>query len=84
MTVGDPLRNRWPRMAERELGARWLIRFRALMQPGQVVAVGQTARRVLPVGTTVVRHPANGGAPQLRLDLAELLASIHDGWHREG
>jgi uracil-DNA glycosylase len=76
--VDDPLRNRSPTAGELALGARWLARFRALMRPALVVAVGQTASRALPAGTRVVRHPANGGSPQLQLDLASLIADLDD------
>lgn len=74
--VGDPLRNRPPSTSELILGALWLDRFLALMRPGRIVAVGQTARRALPPGTPVVRHPANGGSSQLAADLAVLRASL--------
>lgn len=70
--ANDPFRNRLPAADELDLGARWLERFLALMRPGMVVAVGQTASRALPAGTRVVRHPANGGSRQLQLDLASL------------
>ena len=74
--AGDPLRNRTPSLDERALGAAWLRRFLELIQPGRVAAVGQTARRTLPAGTPVVRHPAHGGGPQLRADLASLAAGL--------
>lgn len=68
----DPLRNRRPRRHEVELGMAWLSRFLALMAPLLVVAVGRTAAAVLPAGTRVVRHPANGGSRRLRADLEAL------------
>lgn len=74
--LDDRLRNRTPTAGELDLGARWLARFRALMRPALVVAVGQTASRALPAGTRVIRHPANGGSRQLRLDLASLAAEM--------
>jgi Uracil DNA glycosylase superfamily len=77
----DPLRNRTPRVEERALGAAWLLRFLELMQPRRVAAVGQTARRALPHGTPVVRHPAHGGGPRLHADLASLAAGP---WMRSG
>jgi uracil-DNA glycosylase len=72
----DPLRNRRPTAGELTLGAHWLARFLALMRPGLVVAVGQTAGQALPAGTPIVRHPANGGSRQLQLDLARLAIGL--------
>lgn len=72
----DLLRNRPPSRDELALGVRWLDRFLALMRPRRIAAVGQTAGRVLPQGTTIVRHPANGGSPQLQADLVELAANL--------
>lgn len=68
----DPLRNRSPSRAELVLGKRWLDRFLALMRPGTIAAVGQSAKRVVPPGTRVLRHPANGGRPQLTAGLIAL------------
>lgn len=68
----QPLRNRPPTATELATGREWLNRFIRLMGPHTIVAVGQTARRSLPPGTTVVRHPANGGYPQLSADLLAL------------
>jgi uracil-DNA glycosylase len=72
----DPLRNRTPDPDEVALGARWLDQFLALMQPRRIAAVGRTAARVLPPGTAIVRHPANGGSLQLRADLAKLAEQL--------
>ena len=77
----DPLRNRRPSPDELDIGARWLTRFLALMRPGLVVAVGQTAGQALPAGTLIVRHPANGGSRQLQIDLAKLASEL--GYARE-
>ena len=72
----DALRNRTPSASELALGGGWLLRFLDLMQPGRIAAVGRSAARVLPHGTTVVRHPANGGSPQLLADLTALAADL--------
>jgi uracil-DNA glycosylase len=72
----DALRNRTPSVNELALGRRWLLRFLDLMQPGRIVAVGRSAGRVLPPGTTVVRHPANGGSRQLLADLTAVAADL--------
>ncbi len=74
--VDDPLRNRRPTVGELTLGLRWLDRFLALMQPGMVVPLGQSAVRVLPPGTKALRHPANGGKPELVAGLADLAAVL--------
>jgi uracil-DNA glycosylase len=76
--VDDVLKNRTPRIDEVALGGRWLLRFLDLMHPGRVAAVGRTAGRALP-GTTVVRHPANGGSRQLLADLSALAADLRTG-----
>ena len=74
----DRLRNRRPRAVELALGQYWLARFVALMRPGTIAAVGQSAARVLPAGTRVLRHPANGGKPLL---IAGLIALADEpGW----
>lgn len=78
----DLLLNRRPSRVELELGAQWLERFLALMKPGRIAAVGQTARGVLPPGTAIVRHPANGGSRQLQIDLSELAADLNHGCAR--
>jgi len=70
--AGDPLRNRPPTPDELALGHRWLVRFLALMQPQLVVGLGESSRRVLPAGTRVLRHPANGGKPRLQAGLMEI------------
>ncbi len=72
----DPLRNRRPTAEELALNRRWLDRFLVLMQPQQVVGLGQSSKRVLPAGTRVLRHPANGGKPRLQAGLIELAADI--------
>lgn len=72
----DPLRNRHPPSPdELALGERWLHRFLALMRPGMVAALGQSAARTLPVGTVRLRHPAHGGMPALRAGLVALAAA---------
>ena len=68
----DRLRNRRPRAVELALGQYWLVRFVALMRPRMIAAVGQSAARVLPPGTRVLRHPANGGRPKLTAGLIAL------------
>jgi len=68
----DRLRNRRPRAVELALGQYWLVRFVALMRPRMIAAVGQAAARVLPPGTRVLRHPANGGGPKLTSGLIAL------------
>lgn len=72
----DPLRNRAPSPDELALGQWWLERFLALMRPGMIAALGRSAAGVLPRGTRVLRHPANGGAPDLRAGLVELAAEL--------
>jgi uracil-DNA glycosylase len=72
----DPLRNRRPTAEELALGRRWLDRFLVLMQPEVVVGLGQSSRRVLPAGTLVLRHPANGGKPRLQAGLMEIATEI--------
>lgn len=72
----DSLRNRSPSPDELELGRRWLARFLRVMHPSMIVAVGKTAGRLLPEGTRVIRHPANGGSAQLERDLADLVADL--------
>ncbi len=74
----DPLRNRKPRPEELALGQHWLERFLALMRPGMIAAVGQSAKRALPLGTRVLRHPANGGRPMLTAGLIAL--ADESGW----
>lgn len=69
----DPLRNRRPTRLELEIGRHWLARFLAVVRPSHVVAVGRTASLALGPDSRVVRHPANGGSPQLRIDLAGLV-----------
>lgn len=76
--VGDLLRNRRPSPAEFALGACWLKRFLALMQPGRIAAVGRSAQRVLPDGTPWLRHPAHGGGRELRAGLSILVTSTKD------
>lgn len=72
----DLFRNRLPSGDEIVLGRRWLDRFLGLMRPGMIAAVGQSAARVLPPGTRVLRHPANGGAPKLQAGLIALAAEL--------
>jgi uracil-DNA glycosylase len=79
----DPLRNRRPSPAEFALGARWLERLLALMQPARIAAVGRSAQRLMPDGTTPLRHPAYGGGAELRDGLSMLIAGIGDGSLRE-
>ena len=76
---GDRFRNRRPRAVELALGQYWLVRFVALMRPGTIAAVGQTAAQVLPPGTRVLRHPANGGRPKLTAGLIALADEL--GYH---
>jgi uracil-DNA glycosylase len=72
----DPLRNRRPTADELAIGRRWLDRFLVLMQPEVVVGLGQSSKRVLPAGTLVLRHPANGGKPRLQAGLMEIATEI--------
>jgi hypothetical protein len=46
------------------------------MQPRLVVGLGQSSRRVLPAGTAVLRHPANGGKPSLQAGLMVIATEI--------
>lgn len=73
------LRNRRPTVDELALGRQWLDRFLVLMHPSLVVGLGESSRRVLPAGTRVLRHPANGGKPKLQAGLAELVDEISMG-----
>ena len=68
-----PLSNRTPTRAELALGICWLERLLSLTEARSVVAVGRAAASVLPSGTPVVRHPANGGAALFRRQLADLV-----------
>jgi len=74
----DRLTNRRPRADELRLGQHWLERFLALMRPGMIAAVGRSAKRTLPPGTRVLRHPANGGRPMLTAGLIALADEL--GW----
>lgn len=56
-----PMSNRTPTTSEIEAGAEWLDRLVTLTNPVRVIAVGQSAATRLP-GSSVVRHPAYGGA----------------------
>jgi hypothetical protein len=49
------------------------------MHPWLVVGLGESSRRVLPAGTRVLRHPANGRKPKLQAGLAELVTEISMG-----
>lgn len=63
---------------ELALGQYWLVRFVALMRPGKIASLGKSAARMLPPGTTVLRHPANGGGPKLTAGLIGLAVEL--GW----
>ena len=70
------MRNRTPDPNEIALELGWLDKILVLMRPRRIVAVGLTAAGILPSGTKVVRHPANGGSRQLRADLARLAEDL--------
>ena len=74
----DPLRHRGPSGDELALGQPWLEQFLALMRPGTIAAVGQSAKRALLPGTRVLRHPANGGRAKLTAGLIALADEL--GW----
>lgn len=71
------LSNRKPNTAEIAANADILVRLRALFaQNCQLVAVGNVARdhlQELGVQATVLRHPANGGAPSFRTQFRQLV-----------
>jgi hypothetical protein len=70
------LSNRRPTDAELHVGYAALVTFLQVFESCQVVAVGQVAAAQLATivdDLHVVRHPANGGAPQFRAGLAKLI-----------
>jgi uracil-DNA glycosylase len=71
----DPLKNRQPDTDELALGDKWLERFSSLMSPRATAAVGRWAQTLRP-NWTPLRHPANGGGPELRAGLARLAADL--------
>ncbi|TVQ66118.1 MAG: uracil-DNA glycosylase [Balneolaceae bacterium] len=71
------LSNRTPKSSEMELGLRHLRSFISLFENTKLVAVGRKCEESLTelgVPFTGVRHPANGGAPGFRMQLAEIHA----------
>lgn len=69
------LSNRTPLAAEMEAGLRHLNTFISLFDDVVVIAVGRKCEQSLKelgVAHVGVRHPANGGAPKFRSQLADL------------
>lgn len=70
------LSNRTPTQGELSLGLRALRDFIAMLEPRQIVAVGEKASQLLfeaGLEHAKVRHPANGGAGKFREQFAALL-----------
>lgn len=70
------LSNRTPTPAEFQPGLHILHNFIEIMQPRQIVAVGEKAALLLSQASlphTKVRHPANGGAGKFRQQFAALV-----------
>lgn len=68
------LSNRTPTQAEMDAGRKLLPRFLALFPGAQPVAVGRKCEALLAdlsITHKAVRHPANGGAPKFRTQMAE-------------
>lgn len=75
-----PRTNRTPRTSELRAGLRYLARVRALFPGLPVVAMGNSAARVLTwldVPHHKLRHPAQGGAVQFAQGLQALVAAGH-------
>ncbi|MCC5942484.1 MAG: uracil-DNA glycosylase [Balneolaceae bacterium] len=71
------LSNRTPLAGEMQAGLKHLKQFLALYPEAEVLAVGRKCEQSLSelgVKHTGVRHPANGGAPKFRAQLADLTA----------
>lgn len=74
---GNQLSNRKPNLAEIRANADFLLRLRELFAPDcQLVAVGNVARdhlHELGLQANVLRHPANGGAADFRVQFRHLV-----------
>ncbi|MDZ7758514.1 uracil-DNA glycosylase [Rhodohalobacter sp.] len=69
------LSNRTPLAGEMEAGLKHLKKFISLFNKPQIVAVGRKCEQSLSelgIDYIGVRHPANGGAPKFRRQLAEM------------
>jgi uracil-DNA glycosylase len=76
---GEPLSNRPPRAAEIRVGEPFLRTLLAAYAITTVIAVGRVAARALAtwdIAAVAVRHPAHGGAPQFRRELATAVAGL--------
>lgn len=75
-----PLSNRTPTRLELEGGLPFLARLEEILSAAGrrplVVAIGRSAASMLPEGTPVLRHPANGGATIFRTGLAALAVTL--------
>ena len=80
-TASGPLTNRPPSREELAIGVAWLERLIVLTRPTLVVAIGKSAASILPSGTPVVRHPANGGATAFH---NQLMAILRERWEELG
>ena len=75
--AGEPLANRTPRRSEVRPFASLLHGVVERAGAGRVLAVGRTAERSLDelgVECTYVRHPAQGGAPEFRRQVARIFS----------
>ena len=73
----QPLTNRRPRTSELKAYLHFLTDLLAIFEPALVVAVGRVAEQALAwAGTdaTYVRHPAQGGVRQFRVQLRTLIS----------
>ncbi len=74
---GIELSNRAPNLQEITLGSQLLQELLTILQPPQIVAVGNIAHKCLTsigIKTAKVRHPSHGGATQFRQQLLQLVA----------
>jgi len=71
------LSNRTPTRQELVVGLEWLERLVAILQPQLIVAIGRSAKSLLPEAV-MLRHPANGGASLFRQGLAELAQTMEE------
>jgi len=70
------LSNRTPTDSELEKGYPALQKFLELFPNGHIIAVGRKCEQSLNafgISYTLVRHPANGGAPKFRRQMKELI-----------
>ena len=77
---GKPLGNRAPTMPERRAGGEALALFLDVVRPLAIVPVGRVAEKAmsdLGVATLpAVRHPAQGGATQFRVQAGAALRAF--------